>query len=391
MAWVFLLNWVDVLAMILPKRSVPKSRKRVIFLKMDGIGDFVIWTATFDALSRIYPSNEFERILVGNDRSYELAKNQDVFDQKIFVNWERLIFSPIYRFRVMRQVRNLDAEIIFNPRLTREFLWSDSIVRCSGAQTRIGSAGLDNQMPWLHQLIGNRVYTQLVAAPARDEHELISHRKFLAAVDPAFKGDLAPPGLVDDIGEKPPIIKGGYAVMFLGAYSVQRIWPIEKFGAVAQIIVEAYGLRMVLCGGPGEEHLGHQFEKSFNGDFVNMIGKTKLPELKRLLESARLVVTNDTSAAHISTVSGTPTVVLTPGNQVGRFFPYPSLPETKLVRQLSVFHEMPCFGCGWTCVHQEFDENKPKPCIERISVEDVAGAIYRLLDTGAISDQKGQN
>ena len=138
----------------------------------------------------------------------------------------------------------------------------------------------------------------------------------------------------------------------------------------------------MICGGPGEEGLAARFGSEFSGDFTDLIGKTRLLELYEIICSAKLVVTNDTGAGHFAAVSTTPTVVITPGNQVGRFFPYPDLPATTGFKQVSVLHEMPCFGCGWHCIYKDLPPTSPKPCIEGIEVENVKSAIRVFLDGG---------
>jgi ADP-heptose:LPS heptosyltransferase len=59
-------------------------------------------------------------------------------------------------------------------------------------------------------------------------------------------------------------------------------------------------------------------------DVENFCGKTDLVQLKQMLQGAELVVSNDTSAAHISALSKVPTIALCNGNKYGRFFPYPA-------------------------------------------------------------------
>ena len=48
-AWVLVHNFVDLLAMALPLRRTRSDRKRVLFVKLDGVGDYIIWTAAFEA------------------------------------------------------------------------------------------------------------------------------------------------------------------------------------------------------------------------------------------------------------------------------------------------------------------------------------------------------
>ncbi|MBK9529570.1 MAG: hypothetical protein IPO41_14965 [Acidobacteria bacterium] len=178
-AWALVHNFVDLLAMALPIRRKHYGRKRVVFVKLDGVGDYIIWTAAFEAIRGKYPSLEFERILIANERFREFADIDGTFDERVFINVAKLASSPSYRFGVMRKVGGLGASVIVNPRLTRDFLWGDSVVRCSGAETRIGSEGIENLMSPFQERLSAKWYTELKASPEPGIHELFSNASFL--------------------------------------------------------------------------------------------------------------------------------------------------------------------------------------------------------------------
>ncbi len=369
-AWALLHNFVDLLAMMLPVRRVGSDRPRVIFVKLDGVGDYIIWTAAFDAIREKYPSSEFERVLVANERFKEFADNDETFERRLFVDVARLASSPVYRFGVIRQVRSLGASVIVNPRLTRDFLWGDSVVRCSGAGKRIGSEGIENLMSPFQERLSAKWYTELVAAPRSGVHELISNAEFLGTTDESIQSTIPHQGSPIDFG------KDKYAVIFLGAFSADKRWPMAKFGAAAQAIADEHSLHIVVCGGPGEEELSADFARHFNGEFTSLIGKTTLLELSAVIRYASLTISNDTAAGHIAVAQRCPSVVVTPGNHVGRFFPYP---DEVTSRQISVLHQMPCFGCGWHCIYTDLAQGEAKPCIAGVEVADVVNAAGRLL------------
>ncbi len=377
-AWLMYFNFIDVFAMLFAGPAIAKKRKRVVFVKVDGIGDYIMWTASFEAYKRIYPSSEFERVLVGNDKWKILAENESTFERKIFVNNERMIFSPSYRFGLMRSVRKLDPDIVVNPRLTRDFLWGDSISRCSGAPIRIGSVGLDNLMTKFQESLSARWYTKLVEKADPHDHELVSNLKFMRALEPSVDFEFANPTLASIPGGKPFELAPDYAVFFVGAFEADRRWPTSKFIETAEFVATKYGFQIVVCGGPGDIDSARGFETA-SIRTVNLIGSTSLLDLKSIIESARLVVSNDTGAAHMAAAARCPTVVITPGNTPGRFFPYPMEATNKGIELISVVHEMPCVGCGWACIYKDLSENDPTPCIADIPAGHVIGAITKLL------------
>lgn len=378
-AWLLYFNFIDLLAMIWPVRDPAKHRKRVVFVKLDGIGDFVIWTASFDAYREIYPADEFERILIGSDKWAGIAEFEPTFERKIFVNNEKLIFSPLYRFRIMREIRNLGADVVVNQRLTRDFLWGDSIVRCSGAPVKIGSEGLDNLMTYMQERLSVAWYTQLVPKALVGEHELLSNLRFVKSIRPEIKLDMSPPSISGITESDNFNLTGDYAIYFVSAMKADKRWQPEKFAETARFVSENYGYQTVVCGGPGDERLAEAFDINKSSQAVNLVGRTSLADLKRLIDRAKLVVTNDTGAGHIAAAASRPTVVITPGNNVGRFFPYPKELTAKGVNLVSVLHEMPCFGCGWTCIYKDLAIGSPNPCVSEIQVSDVTDAIEGLI------------
>jgi ADP-heptose:LPS heptosyltransferase len=385
LAWLAVFNFVDLAATASAGRGARSDKKRVIFVKLDGIGDYVIWTSSFDRLAAIYPEDEFERVLVGNRRWQSLAQDEDLFDHKIFVDTDRFAGDIRYRYAIVRRVRELGADVAVNPRLTRELLWSDSLVRATGAPVRIGSRGLDNLMIPLADRISSRWYTKLVDAPEPGQHELVSMRKFFDALDPASTRSPQLPRLPR---EETPIV-GNYAVLVLGAFNHDRRWPIERFADVARHLSNEHRLDIVICGGPADGMLAEKFAEAYPQKAIDLVGQTSLNDLGSLLGGARLTVTNDTGVAHIAVAAGCATVVVTPGNQVGRFFPYPGELQSGGARQLSVFHEMPCFGCGWTCIYKDLAPDEPKPCIAGVTTKDVIAACDAVLSPPAAIGTNG--
>jgi ADP-heptose:LPS heptosyltransferase len=105
-----------------------------------------------------------------------------------------------------------------------------------------------------------------------------------------------------------------------------------------------------------------------------------LAEIVALAADARLCVANDSGVAHIAAALRVPTVVIFGSSNVVHWRPWSAAPSA-VVRQ-----EVECGPCpGYTCA-----ASPPLACIKRISVEQVLGAIERvLMDAGAASGVVG--
>jgi ADP-heptose:LPS heptosyltransferase len=244
-------------------------------------------------------------------------------------------------------------------------------------------------MTSLQEKISNRWYTKLLDPPLGKDHEIVSHLRFIEGLngemDEKFVPRLPPISTTADVSRFG--LPDKYVLFFPGVQLTNKLWSTEKFAAVARALRTEYDLEIVTCGGPGDERLGDSFSKAFGGPFMNLIGKTTLPELLSLIGNAVIVITNDTLAGHFAVAADRRLVVVAPGFHEGRYFPYPDEfnPEG---RQRTVFHRMPCFGCNWHCIYKNLDPDAPKPCIENISAESVVEAVRSVLRS---NNQKSLN
>lgn len=377
--WAAVLNQVDLLARALPKAIPSDGRKRVLFVRFDGIGDYVIWTSSFDLIRSFFPGDEFQRILVAN-RSMKDLVDPEMFELAVFVDQQKFVTSPKYRFSVMRQVSGFGADIAINPRLSREFLWADSVIRVSGAARRIGTHGISNRMTALQKKISDRWYDVLTPVPEAGEHESISNDKFLAfALEKPVPVMHRPPNIGMPAHFGLGLEPGTFAIIFPGAHLADKRWPSEKFAAVIDHLNDVYGLRCVVAGGHDDRQRAQEIASKCRSDLLDLTGKTDLLELTRLIGDARIVITNDTSAAHIAVAEDIPVVVITPGNHVGRFFPYPDEMDGRRIRQFSALNRMECFGCCWNCIYTERPPDEPTPCVKDVTVGTVIEGIRSLL------------
>jgi ADP-heptose:LPS heptosyltransferase len=173
-------------------------------------------------------------------------------------------------------------------------------------------------------------------------------------------------------------------VLIPGALADHRRWPVENFVEIARRLQECYGWSSVACGGPSETHLGLSLESNGQVPIRNLVGQTSLSGLAALIARARLVVSNETGAAHLAAAVRTPVVCLLGGGHYGRFVPYPEVLRGRIPVPLPVVHPMDCFGCDWHCIHP-VAKGMPAPCIQQISVDAVWESLERLI--GSIKEQ----
>jgi ADP-heptose:LPS heptosyltransferase len=105
-----------------------------------------------------------------------------------------------------------------------------------------------------------------------------------------------------------------YAVLHVGASTPLKLWPADRWAALAAWLV-ARGITPVWSAGRGEEEIIRASDPEAR--FASYAGNLDLSQLWRLFANARLIVAPDTGVAHLARVTGAPTVALFgPGSAV---------------------------------------------------------------------------
>lgn len=346
-----------------------------VVVRVDGIGDFVVWLEAARALRQHLRSRRI--VLVANRIFAALAAATGDFDEVIAVDLDAFEHDLRYRFNMVRRLRALGAATAIQPTFSRRFTSGDAMVRATGAPERIGSTGEPGSMrPW-QQRVADRWYTRLIPAASGPVAEFERNCEFLQGLGAATtKPAVAKVGVVAELPSSLRIA-GDYFIVFPGAGNPKRMWPAHSFGAAARAIAERYGWRMVVCGSAGEAGTGRQVaDHAGLPDARILSGQTSLPEFVELVRGARLLIGNETSAIHIAAAVGTPSVCLLGGGHFGRFMPYP--PAVEGTKPVAVFRRMACFGCNWHCT-LPYRKGGPVPCIDAIEVQDVMTAIEKCV------------
>jgi ADP-heptose:LPS heptosyltransferase len=128
-----------------------------------------------------------------------------------------------------------------------------------------------------------------------------------------------------------PTGPGGYACIHPGASVPERRWPPDRFAAVAAELAAA-GLRIVLTGAAAEAELTRAVAAMVRGPVLDLAGRTPLGTAAAVIARATLMVCNDTGVSHIAEAVGTPSVVISTGDNPARWAPIDSTRHRVLCR-----------------------------------------------------------
>lgn len=356
------------------------KKSGVLLIRLDAIGDFIIWLDTAKEYRRIYPNQKIT--LIANAAWADMAHGLPFWDDVWPVKLLDLTWKPLYRWALFRKVSSAHFETAIHPTFSRVFLHGDSVIHASHARHRIGSLSDNCSISASDKAISDRWYTQLLPASSKPMMELDRNAEFISHLTAkGFKASLPQwPVMATLPNRLQP--KGAYAILFPGASWHGRQWPEQSFADVGEQLHRLHGWQMVLCGAPSERALCQAIAEAAPEASLNLAGITTLAELAELIRGAQLLIANETSAVHIATAVGTPAVCIVGGGHYGRFVPYPD--HGLGTKPLVAAKLMPCFNCNWQC-SQPYDSTGPVPCISGVPVAQVMALAQQALDAANVT------
>lgn len=87
-------------------------------------------------------------------------------------------------------------------------------------------------------------------------------------------------------------------------------WPAERYGALADDLIDELSAEVLLVGSRSETEVSLEVTRCMRNKPVLLTGETDLAQLVAVLSLVDLLVTNDTGPAHIASALGRPTVVI---------------------------------------------------------------------------------
>jgi ADP-heptose:LPS heptosyltransferase len=359
---------------------VGSKRSGVALIRLDAIGDFILWIDTAKEYREFYKSDNIT--LIANEEWVELALQLPYWDKIIPVSTSRLSESATYRWTTLRKIRRSGFAVAIQPTFSRVLSLGDSLIRASNAPQRIGSEGDLSNMTIQERSRANCWYTSLAPASKKPLHELHRNAEFINFVTRkhhTVKIPSLPESMENRVVNNLDI---DYFVVAPGSSWNGKRWDPRNYAALIAGICTKYKLKPVICGTRSERELCEKIEKDSRQYCTNLAGLTSLVDYIEIIRRAKLIISNDSSAAHFAAAVGTPVVCILGGGHYGRFFPYP-----KDFSRLSMFvvnKKMDCYDCNWVCRHAR-KHGRPVHCIDSIEFEDVLRIADEALNFPKVS------
>ncbi len=162
-----------------------------------------------------------------------------------------------------------------------------------------------------------------------------------------------------------------------GAGAAVKLWPAERWAALADALVRRWGAAIVLTGSAGERPLTQAIARHMRRTALDLSGQTSLGGLAAVLGCCDLVLGVDSGPMHLAVAMDAPTVHLFGPVSPVAFGPWGD-PARHVVVQAS-FTEMPCHGQPCNRLDFTGKELAKHRCMASITLEAALAAADGLL------------
>lgn len=333
--------------------------RSVLVVRLGALGDLVHAFPAVAALRAAWPDATIDWLV--DHRYAALLELFPVIDRTIVVGGRtgRSVAQVVATLRRARYDLALDFQGLVK---------SAVFARLAGACETVGFVRQQLREP-----IAGLFYTRHVQAD--DSGHVV--RKNLSVVR-ALGVDATTPSIPLKVSSSTAVVEGRrvlriddsarFSIVNPGAGWPNKQWPPDRFGAIAAHLRDRHGLSSLVVWGPGERALAERVEAASHGA-AKVAPPTSIADLVELARAASVFVAGDTGPMQFAAAVGTPVVgVFGPTN------PLRNGPWNPADVCLSRFDECEC--------HHKRRCRRATPCINGITVDDVAGAVDRRLAWG---------
>jgi len=293
-----------------------KNIKKILVLKTDSIGDFVLATAFLRELRLMFPQAEIT--LLVNPAVYNLAEFCPYVDKvqiyfKNLPNYLSPFIMPWHSFKLgcfMMRYQKFDIAIL--PRLDMDTNYSTYVAYFSFSKRRIGYTEHANFRKKFVNKGFDRMLTDIIS-DEKPRHEVERNLDIIRYLGGKPSVDFPELWIGAEDDKFADCVLAGFSSQSLialcpGAGEKKKQWPRGRFVELAQCLQNDYNPLLLILGGAEDRAVGRDIQDSLNTGVIDMTGKTTLRQTAALLKRCALYVGNDTGAKHMAAAMGVPVV-----------------------------------------------------------------------------------
>jgi heptosyltransferase-2 len=306
---------------LIPTKGIKQKRneeeiKKVLVLKTDGIGDFVLATPFLRELRAMLPKAQIT--LVVNPTIYNLAELCPYVDEILTYsrnvpNYISPFILPWRAFKLgycVLRPKNIDIALV--PRWDMDTNYSTYSAYFSFSKRRVGYT----EKVYVRKQLVNKgfdlMFTDLIFddVPKHEVERYLEFIRFLGGkpssdvtelwVSP--EDDLFADQMLADISTKMLI------AFSPGAGKANRQWPPDRFIELGKWLKNVYDASLIIIGGIKDQAIGKHIKDALDPRIIDLTGRTTLRQTAALLKKCHLYVGNDTGSMHMAAANGVPVV-----------------------------------------------------------------------------------
>jgi heptosyltransferase-1 len=365
------------------------TKKRILIMRKDGLGDCIIFYPTLRAYREYYADADITLIFPTYFESLAAILGKELVDHVIWFDHKKFGSNFVYRRKFLLDLKRGGYDVFIYPVFSRETI-GFFMMKMAGAPERIGFEGDISEHGEKSEKRGTLSYTRLIRPPEtmnleidRDAYfaEQIVGKKVSITFSTIDIKKL-PRVTADRYASLYDLVDKKYAVIFPGAGAPYRIWPHEKFAEIIDYL-EDKGITAVICGSKKETDLSKQIislkkqtikTRTSGAATIDLSGKTDLATLAHILGNAKLYFGSDTGILHLAVAVGTPVVAIVGSGGLNRFFPYG---DARINR--AVFDKTRKYITGRWIDAENLAPGEIHPSIKNITVNDAKKEIDFVL------------
>jgi ADP-heptose:LPS heptosyltransferase len=308
--------------------------KKVLIIRVDEIGDYILWRKFIHPILNSYDLTNHEIHFLGNESWQSLFELEfkGTFTKLYWLKKNNFKKNLSYRYSFLKKIAKENYAIIINPTYSRAKRIDDTIVKAANATTNIGILrNNENYLPY-EQNFDRQLYHKLYKVQEKYGFEFNRNKEFAEWV---CKSSIPNLNLNFESNTLPQshiaLPENGYFIVFPGSRSSARIWDTENFIVVSNYLYQKYKLTAIVCGGQGDILYAERFIQAYSNPVINITAKTSLPELLSIIKNAACLLSVDTGSIHLAASVNCLALGIFNGSQYGRFSPYPKEISSKII------------------------------------------------------------
>lgn len=286
---------------MLKKEIQLKGNEKILIVRTDRIGDLILSTPVAEVVKQKFPRIQIDFLVA--PYTAPILKNNP-FINEIVLDDNKSV-RGFFNLRKTLKQNKYDVAVVLHPTLRLAGLLKSAQVPIRIGTGYRGYSFLFNKKIYQHRRTVEKhelEYNLDMLKPLGVETTKVSPKIYLSEDERRTAEDfLRKMG----VGEE-----GLLVIIHPGSGGNCLNWAAEKFGQLAEKLIDSYSVKVVVSGQPQEKSLAEKMKNQMRHDFINLTGKTDLRLLAGIIEKSDLLISNSTGPMHMAAALGVPTVAI---------------------------------------------------------------------------------